>query len=381
MKTLKHLFTALLLLCSITASARDFEVDGIYYNITRSTDKTVEVQGVTNGYTGSLVIPESVVYNDVTYSVTSIGGWVFNGRTDLTGELVIPNSVTSIGDNAFQDCSGLTSVVIGNSVTSIGSHAFVNCSGLISVEFNAENCTAMPDYYFAFQGCTALSTVTIGENVKNIPDNAFRDCSGLTSVEIPNSVTSIGESAFKGCSGLKEVHISDLGAWCQIYFGNYTANPLYYAHNLYLNGEVVSALEIPSGVTAIKDNAFAGGSCFTSVTIPSSVTSIGVYGFVDCGTLSEVNIPNNVTTIGDNAFWNGTGLKKVTIPNSVTRIGANAFHCVNAIFDIVSDTPATVASNAFHADAILVVPDASVDAYKAAWGGYANQIVARDHFF
>ena len=140
MKTFKHLFTALLLLCSVgTATAHDFEVDGIYYNITNATNQTVAVtykgtsySQFSNEYTGSVVIPESVTYSGITYSVTSIGGYAFYGCKSLTS-VVIPNSVTSIGDSAFEGCTGLTSVVIPNSVTTIGRYAFLNCTGLTSI--------------------------------------------------------------------------------------------------------------------------------------------------------------------------------------------------------------------------------------------------------
>ncbi len=165
-------------------------------------------------------------------------------------------SVTSIGKDAFYNCNGLTSVTIPNSVTSIGS-------------------------------------------------DAFRGCSGLTSVTIPNSVTSIGNYAFYNCSGLKEVHISDLATWCKIGFGSYFANPLYYAHNLYLNGSLI-----------------------TDLVIPNSVTSIGNYAFYDCSGLTSVTIPNSVTSIGSSAFYNCSGLTSVTIPNSVTSIGSYAFYNV-----------------------------------------------------
>ena len=282
MKNLKHLFTALLLLCTTVVTAHDFEVDGIYYNITDSATKTVAVTyggndyySYSNEYTGTVVIPESVTYSGTTYSVTSIGNEAFYNCSSLTS-ITIPNSVTTIGDYAFKGCDGLTSITIPNSVTTIGDYAFYNCDG-------------------------------------------------LTSITIPNSVTSIGYSAFSRCSGLEEVHISDLSAWCNIDFDNYDSNPLYYAHNLYLNGELVTELVIPNGVTEIKNYAFYNCSGLTSITIHNSVTSIGAIAFSECSGLTSITIPNSVTSIGSQAFSSCSGLTSITIPNSVTSIGAYAF--------------------------------------------------------
>ena len=179
MKKLRLLFSALaLLLCSTLLLAHDFEVDGIYYSITSEEDLTVEVtfkgsyyDSYSNEYTGFVTIPESVTCNGKTYSVSSIGDDAFARCSGLTS-VVIPNSVTSIGNYAFEYCSGLTSVAIPNSVTSIG--------------------------YFAFAECSGLTSVTIGSRVTSIDYCAFKGCSGLTSVAIPNSVTSIGSSAFEG---------------------------------------------------------------------------------------------------------------------------------------------------------------------------------------
>ena len=176
------------LLCSMSVSAHDFYVNGIFYNITSQADKTVAVTyrgpyvDSYDEYSGAVNIPESVTYNGNTYSVTSIGNKAFYYCLSLTS-VVIPNSVTSIGDVAFYCCDGLSSVVIGNSVTSIG--------------------------YSAFYGCSGLSSVVIGNSVTNIGDNAFNYCTRLTSVVIPNSVTSIGDGAFYGCSGLTSVEIGN----------------------------------------------------------------------------------------------------------------------------------------------------------------------------
>ena len=171
----------------------------------------------------------------------------------------IGNSVSSIGEYAFEGCSGLTSVTIGNSVTSIGSGAFEGCSGLTSVTFNAEKCTEMGSYnYPVFRDCTNLKSLTIGNKVTTIPDYAFKDCSGLTSVTIPNSVTSIGDCVFSGCTGL-------------------------------------TTMTIPNSVTTIGYSAFSVCSGLTSVTIPNSVTSIDNYAFSGCSGLTSVTIPNSVT--------------------------------------------------------------------------------------
>ncbi len=176
-------------------------------------------------------------------------------------DLVIPNSVTSIGANTFIGCSGLTSVTIGNSVTSIGGNAFSYCSGLTSV--------------------------TIGNSVTIIGGMAFSYCSGLTSIIIPNSVTSI-DGAFYKCSGLTSV-------------------------------------TIPNSVTSIGDYAFGGCSGLTSVTIPNSVTSIGTEAFGYCSGLTSVTIGNSVTSIGDYAFRGCNLFNVISLIEDPFRINENTF--------------------------------------------------------
>ncbi len=195
---------SLFLMTAMLSFAHDFEVVNadrktIYYNITSSTDLTVEVtyKGTnyiqySNEYTGDVTIPESVSYGGKTYSVTYIGWTAFRECSGLTS-ITIPNSVTSIGDYAFDGCTGLKSITIPNSVTTIGKEAFSNCRGLTSITI-PNSVTAIGNY--AFYNCSGLTSVTIPNSVTTIRDGAFLNCSGLTSIEIPNSVTNIGDYAF-----------------------------------------------------------------------------------------------------------------------------------------------------------------------------------------
>ncbi len=382
---------------SFNAFAHDFEVDGIYYKITDTTAKTVEVTykggayNYTNEYSGSVIIPSSVTYSGTTYSVTEIGDGAFYYCKGLKS-ITIPNSVTEIGDYAFRDCTGLTSVTIPNSVTSIGSSAFEACTGLTEVSIGNSvtaiggttfyYCTGLtsvtignsvtPIGYRAFEGCTCLTSVTIPNSVTSIDYDAFRDCSGLTSVIIPNSVTKIGEWAFYECEGLTEVNIYDLSAWCRIDFGLNYANPMYYAKKLKLNGTEIKDLVISNNITQIKDYAFYSCTGLTSVTIPNSVTKIGDHAFSECYGLTSVSIPNSVTEIGGDAFCWCTGLTSVTIPNSVTSIGSDAFEsCGIRLIMCHCAVPPTCGSDAFGGEidsysALLMIPEGNLIDYAIA---------------
>ena len=294
---------AVLMMCLVLPSAlrASIKIGELYYNLNQGT-KTAEVtyydlNSNQNYVSGELIIPETLTYSSQDYSVTSIG------------------------EGAFQYCSGLTSVTIPNSVTSIGKSAFYHCAGLTSI--------------------------TIGNSVTSIEDYAFSYCSEISSFSIPNSVTSIGNLVFYGCSSLADVKIEDGDNTLSLGYnssssGLFAPCPLeklhigrtlsyktgsYYGYSPFANKKTLKTVEIGNKVTEIPSYLFYGCSALTSISIPNSVTSIGEYAFSNCSGLTSFSIPNSVSSIRDSAFSKCSSLVDVIIEDgdNTLRLGIKPY--------------------------------------------------------
>ncbi|MGN0561983.1 MAG: leucine-rich repeat protein [Candidatus Fimenecus sp.] len=271
----------------------------------------------------SIVIPDSVI---------RIGRRAFKGCTSLTN-ISIPDSMTYIGDDAFYDTAYYNNesnwkndiLYIGNHLIkakntysgactvkadtkTIADEAFYNCSLLTSITIPN---SVMNIGYSTFYNCTSLTSVTLSENITSIGYETFEDCASLTSITIPNSVTSIGSYAFSGCTSLTNIPIPD--------------SVTYIGGSAFQDCTALASITIPNSVTYIGGSAFQDCTALASITIPNSVTEIGSYAFRNCSSLTSINIPDSVTSIDDATFSNCTSLTSITIPDSVTSIDRYAF--------------------------------------------------------
>lgn len=333
----KVLFLFALSICSLVAWAYDFSAvapsgQTLYYTLT--SDSTVKVSGDTT-LTGSLTIPNSVANGSTIYSVTSIGDSAFCNCTGITS-VTIPNGVTTIGYRAFFGCSGITSFDLPNSLTDISASAFTGCASLTNIVI-PDSVTSIPES--VFYGCRSLTSVTIPNTVTSIERAAFFNCSSLPNVTIPDSVTSIGYGAFAACSSLTSVNI-----------GNSVTS---IGEQAFFVCSSLSSVNIPNSVLSIGKSAFAYCSSLTSVTIPNSMINLGDYIFVECTNLTNVNIPNSVTSLGKSAFYNCRSLTSITIPNSVTTIGEGAFSNCSSLNSLVVEDGNTVYDSRESCNAII----------------------------
>ena len=372
-------FLVALFLATAAMWAYDFKAGDLYYTITsRQSPSTVEVSKQNSSgynYRGltAIAIPESVVYEDITYAVTAIGDNAFEGCKTLTS-VSIPESIGTIGEKAFYGCYGLTEVTIPENVMYIGRDAF-HSTGITSVVWNAKNSTYGRYYVnetpfssdvtsFTFGDkvevipatlCYQMSKLTkiiIPDNVTSIEDGAFSGCTSLTSVTIPKGVTHMGPSIFSGCTNITTVNWNAVN--CELsghtYIGS-LCHPFYdcrKAITSFTFGEGVETipdymctdmvaltrLELPATLKHIGYSAFSGCKSLEEIELPAALESIDDYAFNNCTGLLPLNIPDNVSAIGKNAFYGCSGITSLTIGKAVTTIGASAFEGCSGLFSV-----------------------------------------------
>ena len=344
-------------------------------------------------------------------SVTFIRDFAFSDCTKLAS-ITIPNSVTYIGINAFNHCTKLEKIIVSenntvyssiegvlfskdctkliaypyaksniytlpNSVTSIGDFVFADCSDLVSITI-PNSVTSIG--FYTFWNCTGLTSITIPNSVTSIGNSAFYGCRGLTSITIPNSLTSIGISAFTGCTKLKEFIVSDNNPTFNSVEGVLVSKDC--TKLIAYPNAKTNIYTLPNSVTSIGNYAFESCAGLASITIPNSVTSIGIAAFYSCTGLASITIPNSVTFIGNYAFDSCTGLSSITIPNSVTSIESNAFYGCTGITEIHCKilTPRNVDYSIFSGinktTCKLYVPKGTCSNYLGAtgWSDFTNII-------
>lgn len=365
----------------------DGEVTSIgYYAFNgRSSLTSIDIpNSVTSIGEEAFYICRNLSYFEIPNSVTSIGRWAF-GYCGLTS-IVIPSSVTSIGISPFMECSELQSIVVQAGNPEYDSRN--NCNAIVGTTSNnlVSGCkkTVIPDSVKsigqeAFYGSSGLESIQIPESVTSIGGSAFYG-TGLSEIIIPTSVAFIGKNPFQDCDALNSISVQ---AGNSAYDSRNGCNAIINSKT----NELISGCRqtiIPNSVTKIGDYAFHFCEALTSISIPSSVTSIGSYAFRYCTGLTTIEIPESVTTIGYYAFDCCRGLTSIEIPSSVKSIGRGAFQSCSGLtwIKVFSLLPPSLSNYAFDTtnSCPIFVPMESVDDYKTAWSEYADRIQAIPEF-
>ena len=360
------------------------------------------IKQMVGGYCGTTDHKEDVVwrYDNGTLTISGTGEMAdyiylntrpWHNYSENIKTIVIENGVTSIGECAFCECNGLTSISIPASVTSIGASAFNGCSNLTTVSIPA-SVTSIGNYAFGY--CSALTSIEIPASVTTIGEEAFNN-TALTSIEIPASVTSIGNGAFIDCEKLTSITVAEGNA----NYSNDTNGALFNKEKTtlikYPEGNDADSYKIPASVTSIGEKAFKGCGDLETVTLPDNVTSIGNEAFKDCGGLQSIEIPAkvtsignsafqacgslttvnilaNVTSIGDNAFMECSNLQSIEIHANVTSIGNYAFNVCSSLASVTLNNNPTIGEEAFFYNTTVTMNLAAAEVGGAHWTTFYN---------
>lgn len=325
-------------------------------------------------------------------NVQTIPPFLCYGMNNLT-EIVVPNTVTSLGTYAFAYCTALTAANIPNTLTTVPQCLFEGCTALPAIIIPASVTTIGTD---AFYNCTSLASVNLDEGLKSINTRAFRGCA-MTSVTIPSTVTSVGSNAFSAMNNLTSVTWNAIN--CSSSYSTSDSAPFSGSQSkitsftfgdqvqvippyLCYNMKQLKAIEFPETVTSIGEYAFCYCSGLTNIHLPNSITSLGRSSFGSCTALREANLPENIVTLPVSLFDGCTALPSIAIPASVKNINSYVFYNCTALQYIYNYalTPQSVTSGVFYnvdkTTCKLYVPEEAYELYAAKdiWKEFLNII-------
>lgn len=368
---------ALSITTAITAAAQDFEIGALSFSI--NPDQTVSVKGYNPTEPGECTIPDKVLYQSKTYTVTAIGDFAFGHCSNLLTGVSIPSTITTIGADAFHRCSALESVIIPSSVTLLGTGAFNGCSSLESVTLPS-SLSFIGNY--TFYECSALSDIRIPETVEQIGSYAF-SMSGLTSVKIPASVSYM-KNAFSQCPNLTVITVDEANQNFRSIDGVLYNKD---ASSLILCPAFHKEFDIPATVTTLEPASFYDCTLLSTITIPAGVTTISNPTFMGCVNLTEIIVDkdNQYYASEDGILYNKAkselitcpeGKKgSVTLPETVSSIWDGAFMItsetpsIHSLYIKAINPPASeeyAFGFEYYPNVVVYVPRESLDLYKSA---------------
>ena len=383
---------------AITASAADtineYKIGKLIYTVNESagtaTVKGLNLESVSNGVIESVQIPDTVSYKSgKSAKVTQIGERAFYNRssfksvdmskatnliaigkeafskTNLTS-VTLPNTVKTLGNGVFYNCSCLSSVTLSNAFTSIPANTFCLCKKLTQITIPASVTSIGAE---AFASCETLNKVTFasGSKLTGIGDEAFQNCLKLPSVSVPASVTSIGDFAFDNCPVLKTVSFASGSQLNTIGSHSFEKVP-------------VAKITIPATVTKIGSYAFQNCTSLTSFAFASGskLSEIGNYAFDGCSNIASVAFPSSLKTIGTYAFRNCDKIQKITIPAAVQSIGTYAFYDLDSLTSVsIGKGVTSIGDAAFGQDKKLSA--ISVNASNTAYTIYNGALYTKNY--
>ena len=305
---------------------REIVLNGIKYRL--NIGKTAEV--LPDDYSGDIVIPETMTYNNVTYRVTSLYYKCFFNCSNLTS-INLPSGITSLRDYCFSGCSSLTSINLPSGITSLGDNCFQDCRSLTSINLPS-SITSLGDE--CFSNCSSLKTINLSSSITSLEHACFAHCSSLTSINLPSSITSLGASCFIACSSL-------------------------------------TSINLPSGITSLGASCFYGCSSLKSINLPSSITSLGYECFQYCSSLISINLPSSITSLGSYCFYGCSSLTSIELPSALTSLGKNCFQNCRHLTSMLclAVEPPSCTCGVFYNKTKLYVPKESIEKYKQsdAW--------------